>query len=683
MSLILASSKQFENTTDIKSENPSSFTNFFRSPIEIEEDSEIAVQSVKINRSGNVIVTDNDYLCHFFGEQTSSDNRALRLSISRTIRPNPGNYNAAGFARQLSTQFNTQYAHPLIHGNGSVVINTDSDGAEEGVKITFNQRASGSGTKRNGSLTAVPYFNLQQNDGTDERLVPSSDFTWTPGTGIFKRNGSNASWGLLDSGSGTPSGPVPELANASCVGILKDKPFSLNKGQCIFESLSDANASGSYTVIGLTRPNVQFQTTGEGTQSIVKGPWTRGRSDFFLKEGRGLAAKVEEAGFAGFPDYAVLIPVEGAGKVRVIQVMWSNYYNEPQLEAIKYYGLGGKVSAEMTKTAFYASYDGVRFEAEGDEIRLGFQLKGKTTVDPVLQSTYSKKVNECFAPIRDTNYALYPFINIGGGSVKVSTWSTNYMSATPSYRFPTYDSTSKEYVPGSDMFSNESIPGVLSGGVATVSEALQRDVASGNGFSAIDSIDSSRTLFVDDTQPDAPTEFSFEGLNAANDGVNYTHLITLGKVDPTDTDFYITPRQEFPNLSRKLGYEGKNILDEDSGDAYVTGAGTKAVSFTSPKEIQKSNISSFIRIPNLTHKSFNGAQQSLSKMVYQVPQFANDGSEFGPLYFEASEKTYVSLKNTAPMILNSLQVQFVDSEEKQLDSLSGVSQVVFHVRKRK
>lgn len=685
MSLVLASSKQFENSAEIKSENPSSFTNFFRSPIEIEPDSEIAVQSVKLSRSGNVIVSDKDFICHYFGEQIGHTDESSRLGISRTIKPVAGNYTVDAFARQMSQQFNTQYSHPLIHGNGSVVVDYDTDGAEEGVKITFNQRASGSGTNRSGSLTAVPFFNLEQNDGLQQgtgyenasafsRDVPSNDFTWTPATGIFKRNGSNASWGEADVND------VPQLANASCIGILKGKPFSLNKGQCIFEDLSDANASGSYTVIGLTRPNVQYRTVG-GVSSIVDGAYTLGDQPYFLKEG-----ETEERvdGFSGMPDYAVLIPVDGNELVRVVQTVLEidsiGLNGEQSLEAITYFGLGGKVSAQMTKNAFYASYDGVRFEAEGDEIKLGFKLKGKTTVDPVLQSTFSKNRTECFAPIRDTNYALYPFINIGGGSVKLGTWNTNYKSVSPEYLYPTFDDTSKQYVPGSDMFSNESIPYVLSGGggATLVSQTFERDLASSAKQFAIPLVDGSSQLW---TQG-GDAEYSFVGLNASS-GVAYDHILTLGKVATDDDDYYLTDGQQFPNMSRKLGYEGKNVLTQDSGDPYASGDTSNTVSFTSPKELQKSNFSSFIRIPNLTHKSFNGAQQSLSKIVYQVPQFANDGSEFGPLYFEASEKTYVALKNTSSMILNSLQVQFVDSNEKEVDSLSGQSQVVFHIRKRK
>jgi len=97
----------------------------------------------------------------------------------------------------------------------------------------------------------------------------------------------------------------------------------------------------------------------------------------------------------------------------------------------------------------------------------------------------------------------------------------------------------------------------------------------------------------------------------------------------------------------------------------------------------KTGISSFIRLPGLTHKSFNGGQSGLSKILYQVPQFSNDGRQFGPLFFSPGEKTYVSLNNPGKTLLNSLQVQIVDSQEKELNSLTGTTQVVFHIRKQR
>ena len=136
-------------------------------------------------------------------------------------------------------------------------------------------------------------------------------------------------------------------------------------------------------------------------------------------------------------------------------------------------------------------------------------------------------------------------------------------------------------------------------------------------------------------------------------------------------------------MAGRIGFVDRAFLISNDADGYVSGDNTLAVTFKSTGELEKTSTSSFIRIPNLTHKSFNGAQSGISKILYQLPQFSNDGRQFGPLYFEANEKTYVKLNNPAPMILNHLQIQIVDSQERELNSLVGDTQIVFHVRKHK
>ena len=87
MSLIVATSRIDENTLP-GSETPSNFKNFFRSPIEIEADSEIAVQSVKVQRTGNITIEEDDFFCHYFGTlpETINDYDSLTC-FSRTIKP--------------------------------------------------------------------------------------------------------------------------------------------------------------------------------------------------------------------------------------------------------------------------------------------------------------------------------------------------------------------------------------------------------------------------------------------------------------------------------------------------------------------------------------------------------------------------------------------------------------------
>ena len=174
--------------------------------------------------------------------------------------------------------------------------------------------------------------------------------------------------------------------------------------------------------------------------------------------------------------------------------------------------------------------------------------------------------------------------------------------------------------------------------------------------------------------------YSYVGLNAAN-CVNFKHIICLGPMRQDNTYYTLLPSQEFPTMGTRFGFYDRVDIASTSGEGYVSGDDSALVTFISPSELQKTSISSFVRLPGLTHKSFNGGQSSISKIVYQVPQFTNDGRQFGPLYFAPGEKTYIALNNPAPIMLNSLQVQIVDSQEKELNSLMGTTQIVFHIRK--
>ncbi len=81
-------------------------------------------------------------------------------------------------------------------------------------------------------------------------------------------------------------------------------------------------------------------------------------------------------------------------------------------------------------------------------------------------------------------------------------------------------------------------------------------------------------------------------------------------------------------------------------------------------------------------QSYNGAKSSVSKILYHLPRFTNDGREFGTLFFAPGEKTYVDLHNTTPEILNNIEVQIVDINERPVSDLSGNTIVVFHLRQK-
>ena len=659
MSLILASSKQTENRSQLPSENPSSFTNFFRSPIEVEPNSEIAVQSVKINRSGKVTINDsNDYFCHYFGgERYDPYDEENDIYNSRTIRLDQGTYNLRDYPNEVQRALNAQYSHPVIFDNASVSLNSESGGGEKGLKIEFIQRTSGSGVAKNdasGSLVGKAVYQLGTSLGVN---AISDDFAYDPTTKIFQRTADDTT----------------TLHNGECIGLLTGRPFSLNKGNCVFDGMTNASL-GQHWVVGLSRP--QMEAGGDGTTAdppiqITSLPLgARPPRRFYNKQ-----LDSYNPSFLGVCDYCVMC---NGTDVRVLQQLYDDRNDLTRMMELDYYNIAGGLpdlsGAPMAKSAFYASYDGVRFQAEGDEIRVQFKQKGKQVFDNVLSAALSTAIDECFKNVGDTNYALYPYINLGAGSLKCSLFETNYL--TDKYKFPTY-TAGGAYVPGSDMFSTEiSIHPQI---YKNVSDDVKQRLGSGRGYFITEEIDKKLYYGMVDNNVE---DYEFEGLNSSG-GVYYRHMLTVGPYSLGINEDTLAPAQQFPSMAETLGFDDYAILNETDHEGQVSGSGTNTVTFTSTSSLQKSSITSFIRLPSLTHKSFNGAQQSLSKIVYQVPQFTNDGTEFGPLYFEPGEKTYIALNNPSKMILNSLQVQFVDYEEHELDSLDGVSQVVFHVRKMK
>jgi len=676
MSLIVATSRLNENTDPIDSERPANFTNFFRSPIEIPPNSEIAVESVKIERTGNVTVSNRDFFTHYFGtdpddlpEDDTFDNL---LSLSRTIKVERGTYNMKQYAQEVQNALNNQYAHPNIFGGHQVTIHTNASGQELGLDMKYIDKGPAT-VDVSGSLAGRSVFNIRQPWQYYENgsVSPSNKFTWTVGTGVFAHVGAAAS----------------TLVNSSCVGILTGRPFGLNNGEFILKDLQ--NASAQPWICGLSRPQIQWETyeseSGErdNINNIDAETAPYADHDLYPLNSDGTDVSDHETGYEIF-DFAV--SQTETDKIAVYHRVYDPDSETQKHQEIAYWtATGGSVTAnpgtQLTKSQFYASYDGFKMVGKGDNIQLFFKQKGKTVFDQIIGENLDTATNRCFVPISDTSYALYPMLHLGDGSVTVDNFDSNYTGITPSpnYLYPSYTTGAKGgYKAGSDMFSNEAVYADLETESGRVQVPNNRQLASSDAEEAISIIDNSLRKH---RHPDA-TPRVFVGLNSAN-GVDFKHLLTVGKISYDNSYFTILSSQEFPNMSAKLGFEDYGDVASTSGEGYVSGDDTLTVTFTSTGELLKTGLSSFIRLPSMTHKSFNGGQSGLSKIVYQVPQFSNDGRQFGPLFFSPGEKTYLSLNNPGPILLNSLQVQIVDSQEKELNSLTGTTQVVFHVRKQR
>lgn len=96
-----------------------------------------------------------------------------------------------------------------------------------------------------------------------------------------------------------------------------------------------------------------------------------------------------------------------------------------------------------------------------------------------------------------------------------------------------------------------------------------------------------------------------------------------------------------------------------------------------------SQHTSFIRVPTFTHQTFNFGTGNPSKILFQVPRFDNAGTETGALYYQNNDKTYVDLNNAQQLNITELDVHIVRKNETFVEDLTGSTEIVFHVRKKK
>ena len=696
MSLIITSNRLTENSKafqrgQIGTEDPANYKNFFRSPIEIEPDSEIAVVSTKIERSGNISLNENSYFCHYFGsgeDVNPGDEYPYLTSISRNIGLTAGTYNLDSFPTHIQQRMRAQYAHPAIYGAESVKARTNaSTGGAEGLDIKFTSQPSASANDVKADIVATAVFNIDSPSNGCNTHSPSSQGTYTPGTGVVLRTGTADT----------------SFDNASCVLMLKNRPFGLSQGKL---DVDITNAPTNRFAIGLSRPQIQYHGN-----SVVMGSsdeiyeldfrtTNHSEQDRFIIDEDG---NRDVEGPYEMYDYCVMMTEDD--ELLVVERSYDEATGLSVHQELQYWSVPGGVggAGRMSRATFNGKYDGFRFEGVGDEIYLWFKDKAKTTFSQAVGSNLENKPGRSFVPIGDTSYALYPMFNLGGGSVEVLKYCSGYSADT--YKFPTFleggdvpggTSISQLYTPGSDMFSNQAP--VIRPGVIGPDRGIPNRQVSDSSYSVAD-LNNGRSLVAGDvvskidrslvklrwTDDDQKlTTYSYVGvIGGANHAVNYVHYLTMDvftEPNPYDT---LMRGQKFPNISAKLGFPDRALALQDSGDAYVIGDDTRVVTFRSPAPCERVNKSAFIRIPGLTHKSYNGNQSSMSKIIYQVPQFTNDGRQYGPLFFDAPEKTYIALKNPSAILLNHIEVQFVEADETVIDNFTGSTQVVLHIRRRR
>ena len=340
------------------------------------------------------------------------------------------------------------------------------------------------------------------------------------------------------------------------------------------------------------------------------------------------------------------------------------YYENPAT------GFTGAITGAQLSTC-----DRIKWSIDGNEVCLALIQPDNTEIK-IVGDTGNEAKRWAFPPLHNATEALVPNIQMVSTeqalilkhySVNIDkrmNWSYPSHSTGTPLRGDNYPLQNGTIIPGADWYSNAELRN-NSGGELRYNQ-LRPSVLYANSATEI------------------YTYSKLAGLSYIDD---YAPVLVLGQENRVAglSDFtqvlYIIPDPEFnrPNMRRHLGYGGNAVATysefagpEDDGN------------FRSLVSIEAGTLtvhSAFIRINDLPVQTFNGATSSRSNIVYHIPRFSQDGRQFGELYFQAPEKTYLKLNNTERITLSQIKIDIVGRNERIVEDLQGATVCCLHIRK--
>lgn len=627
MSLIICSSTQDEylrknRSGDVIStnnglSNPASFSNNFRSPLLIPKDAEVAVESVKINRSPVFDIPDESLFYFYHGPQLTEIGGVVAQDVTKIpvqIRIPRGAYSVDSLRDALQDTLDRSNCDPEIFGTHTVAVNRDST-TNEFRNFTIE-------VVRKGTATSQTFT------GADGEIRPANDTT----------NGANFTW------DGTTFTNINDPATSAyvndCVVQMPQYPLAAAGAGGVFEVKFDGTTV-DWTV-GLSRMRIPEINHGQPVNC----------KDIFNQE--DFAPLLDyEIGYNDDTDEIEIyqaLPNEN-GKLMNVQIPYEN--NAPDF------------SAPINQAKINASgFDAVKYTLIGNALQVEIGTSGGTFY-PLVSSTNASMTNRSdrrynFKPTANTTESLFPCFQLFGENDELEL--VNYQGRNLSGVGWKVTTTGENFIAGSDFYSAN-----IKGGKGTISH-----------------IDNKKCLrkYNASTTP----SFTYKNLNASN-AIDYDVVLIGGaerdlstsKVNRSETATYVIPYTQRANMGTSLGFGDYSVLEQSN---FATSSSTPANTIILPPSISTLYTNEcFIRANNLTGTSYNGAKNSISRILYSLPRFDNAGNTQGNLYFQSNEKTYIKLNNTHELTLNQIDIDLVDRSERIVKDLTGNTIVILYVRK--
>ena len=635
MSLIITSSNQAEQDTKSVGtglENPASYQNFFKSPVKVEADSEVALISIKCSRDQDKISVPPDAGFFLYWGQAEPNNEDQQTpddtSIPVRVVVKSGDYTQDALATEIKRALDDVVKKAFAEVKTiTVTPSQDSTTFEfEGFKIKFEQYGDGSGfTDKPSASEFEEYIGVV----TEKSLLDDDTFEDEDVTDNFTASASGTQTKIVGYSS-TSTGEV-------CDVIGKAHPLSQVNSQCVIYfngSVSASNADG-YT-LGLVRSQGISDAKGKERDFGYPGAYHDEEPD---------------VGAINLPE-----PYDGTDIPFFWDVCfnWKNGEDGEVLHFIADVDGGDRVGAMKpitlletpTNASLEAKYwDRVIFEVSGEKTTVKLGQTGKPTTN-TLVSNASTTFGDRVKPLGITCNQLYPKISIhNNASVDAGeAWLDTYNGHADV------------------KYYERNFLGYSEGGF-------------GESLENIDLSD----IYFDGTVSGGT--YTYKGELTSNSGIEnkWTLLFTnLSDYFPMAS----APRQikNVDAMGRFLGYP-EEAKEADFGTVTGNGAIVEFAPTIAPNLQPKTSM--FVRLKNQALNSYNGNKSSVSNIIYACPRFDSQGNSDGLMFYEPSERVYVKFNNVAPFVLNSLELDIVDVNERVIEDLMGNTLITLHIRKSK
>jgi len=682
MSLVILSNQLevSEENTASEWEKPYSFHNALKETLRIPPNSEVALQSIKVNKNtDSITLNGNQVFYQTYGDdlQDKTNDRTMtdttQIPIMCPIDPASNfaeDVSHTAFAERVGVAMNRGIPHPDFFGEQECTIKLDSNNDYDGFNLSYEGRGDMGGTSY---IPGVDKWKKRYTDSDD-----SSD-----GSLVMSVSGNNIRATSRNGDRG--------IQSLEALMIAEDVPISHYSGEVrfdldgLFKYGGSSNEIETDVAMGLSRTN--------------KGI-TLGDPSYFDDTGDSLPT-ADGIGNLQFMDYVIRIEkgkTDAGHRLWVGQSAFSPNAEGPEQEPIyemreiEYWGwatTGGKKPEAPFQTERYnfttntSKINQFKIQIEGERVNFWYHTGTKDTStagagdsnnggslgtwlllcstaqttgtewatlndssDVNNQKSYRQHVPK---PISTATYNMYPLMylnaqadNGAGGKFYFECSKYGGRNITDGVKI---NSASSDYVQRMRELGNEE----------TIEQLESRYMFIMGGGEIVP-----RDKFYTEAHTHAKNKLS-----------TFSYNVMLGELTPYKPTVGANARE-------LLGFS-QDLLTVSSPVPSIVGNVFTYGSDVKPQLDSQTNL--FVRLNNFSQRSFNAGIGRPSKIIYTLPRFDMSGREVGSgLYYEPGERVYLNLANTEELYINEFDISIVDSRERLARVLNGTTVIGLHFR---